>query len=55
MQIFTPTQTAVNIYTNVVCKTARPDGYTYFNIQTLGGGGPWDYYQWGPVASAPLG
>ncbi|GAX83058.1 hypothetical protein CEUSTIGMA_g10484.t1 [Chlamydomonas eustigma] len=43
-QIYTPS--GVNIYTNVISKTARSDGKTYFDFNTVSVG-PWDWYQWG--------
>ena len=50
-QIYVPS--GVNIVTNVVSKTARSDGMTYFDISTAGLG-KWDSNQWAPSASAPL-
>lgn len=53
-QIYAPAN--VNIYTNVITKTAVSDAKSYFNISTVGVGfPPWDSWQWACITSVASG
>ncbi len=51
-QIFAPAY--MNVYTNVILKTRRSDGKSYFNVRTVAPYNEvWDSNQWARMPNAP--